>query len=460
MDKIKELREKRQKLVVDQRALIDKAGTEKRALTAEEETSYQNMDKEFDTLTAEIDTIVKEAESKRNAELRKKQLEEREKLLRQSAGDPIKPDTNGADLDKRGKVEFAEYRYDKRYQPLVDKFREMNEGKRSSKKYMDAYRRFLVGGENALTHEDRNMLFNVTSEVRALQADSDKAGGYLVAPEQMVVQIIEALDNSVFVRGYANVIPVPNAASLGAPARDTDIGDPTWTAEILTGSLDSTLDFGKRELTPHPLARAIKVSKRLVRVAVIDIAAYISKRLAYKMAVVEENAFLNGTGINSPLGVFTASPNGISASRDIATGNTTTGITADGLINAKYNLPKQYRQLPSCRWCFHRSGVKMIRKLKDGEGNYLWKQGLTDKPDTILEIPFEESEYAPSTFTTGLYVGILGDWAQYWIADSLAMEIQVVLELYSATNQNGYFCRKETDGMPVMADAFSRIKLA
>ena len=125
------------------------------------------------------------------------------------------------------------------------------------------------------------------------------------------------------------------------------------------------------------------------------------------------------------------------------------------------NLKAQYRNLPSCRWCFHRDGIKMIRKLKDGEGQYLWKMGIADgKPDTILGKPYEESEYAPSTFTTGKIVGIIGDWAQYWIADSLAMEIQVVTELYAAANQNGYFCRKETDGMPVLEEAFSRVVLA
>ena len=70
--------------------------------------------------------------------------------------------------------------------------------------------------------------------------------------------------------------------------------------------------------------------------------------------------------------------------------------------------------------------------------------------DTILEMPFEESEYVPNTFTTGNYVGILGDWSFYWIADALNMNVQVLTELYAETNQNGYIARKETDGMPVL----------
>lgn len=461
MANITELREKREKLVQDQRAILNKAEAEKRGLTADEETNYQNMEKDFETLSADIEKEVKSAEAARNFELRKKQADEREKLMRQAAGDPIKPEPeNRNKKDPEPKSEFAEYRVAEKYRPMVEQFRKTVNKIFGSEKYAASYRRYLVEGERHLTSEDRDVLFNADREFRALQADADKSGGYLVAPEQMVMKIIENLDNMVFVRQYANVIPLPSAASLGAPARDTDMGDVTWTSELATGSLDTSLNFEKRSLTPHPLARGIKVSKRLLRVAMIDIAAYVASRFAYKIGTVQENAFLNGSGQNQPLGVFTNSAMGINTDRSVSLGNTATAITADGLINCKYSLKKQYRQLPSMRWCFHRDAIRNIRKLKDGDGNYVWKQGLTDRPDTILEIPFEESEYAPNTFTTGLSVGILGDWSQYWIADSLSMEIQVLSELYSLSNENAYLCRLECDGMPVISESWARVTLA
>ncbi|MHB8077438.1 phage major capsid protein, partial [Desulfosporosinus fructosivorans] len=161
--------------------------------------------------------------------------------------------------------------------------------------------------------------------------------------------------------------------------------------------------------------------------------------------------------VEKPLGVFTASPQGISTARDVSTGNTAITIGADGLIDAKYALKAQYRK--SAQWIFHRDAIKMIRKLKDGNGDYLWKAGLSDKPDTILELPFNESEYAPNTFTTGLYAGILGNFKFYWIADALNMQVQRLVELYAATNQTGFIGRLESDGMPVMEEAFVRVKL-
>jgi HK97 family phage major capsid protein len=113
------------------------------------------------------------------------------------------------------------------------------------------------------------------------------------------------------------------------------------------------------------------------------------------------------------------------------------------------------------KWLFHRDAVKMLSKLKDGEGQYLWRMSVRDgEPDTILSQPLMISEYAPNTFTTGLYVGMFGDFSNYWIADLLDMQIQRLVELYAETNQDGFIGRYEGDGMPVLEEAFARVKLA
>ena len=186
----------------------------------------------------------------------------------------------------------------------------------------------------------------------------------------------------------------------------------------------------------------------------------VSDEFGYNFGIVMENAYLNGDGQNKPLGVFTASAQGINTDRDVSAGNTATAIMGDGLRNAKYALKKQYRQLPDIRWAFHRDAVKQISKLKTGDGDYIWRQGITmSDPDTILGLPYEESEYVPNTFTTGLYVGILGAWSKYWIADAMNMQIQVLTELYAESNQNAYIARYEGDGMPVLSEAFVRVTL-
>lgn len=244
------------------------------------------------------------------------------------------------------------------------------------------------------------------------------------------------------------------------PVLDNDPDDSTWTAELSTGTDDDAMNFEKRSFVPHPSAKRIRISKTLLRLSAIPVAPLVSERLAYKFAITEEKAFLTGTGSNQPLGLFTNNANGItSANRWVSSGNTNVALKADNLINVKYALKMQYRA--NAQWIFHRDVIKVIRRLKDGEGNYLWQTSIAaDKPDTLLGYPVNESEYAPSTMTTLLAVGILGDFSYYWIVDALDMQIQVLTELYAEKNQNGYIARMETDGMPVVEEAFAVCQMA
>jgi len=131
----------------------------------------------------------------------------------------------------------------------------------------------------------------------------------------------------------------------------------------------------------------------------------------------------------------------------------------DGLISAKYALKGAYWN--KADWIFHRDVLAIVSKLKDGEGQYMWRQSvLAGEPDTLLGRPVLMSEYAPNTLTTGQYVGIIGDFSNYWIADALDFQVQRLVELYAETDQTGFIGRLECDGMPVLAEAFARVKLA
>ena len=418
-ERLRKLLAERAKLVADQRALIDLAEEEKRAMSADENTNYENMDQRFNELEKDIE--------------REKRAISRES----SVNDPaniFKPQPEGQGIEERS-VEYRGLKIP------VEKDNSIR---------AKIFNSFLTGG-----------LDQAKSEARALQADADIYGGFLVAPQQFVLNLIKAVDNLVFIRDMATVYPVTKAESLGAPSLDNDPGDPTWTAEIATGAEDSTLSFGKRELTPHPLARLIKVSEKLLRVSAMDVESLVINRLAYKFAVVSENAYLNGTGANQPMGVFTAATAGfgISTARDVSTGNTATAFTTDGLMNALYSLKAQY--FPKSTWIFHRDAIKMLRKLKDGDGQYIWAPGMiANQPDLIVGRPYKMSEYCPNTFSGSGYVGIIGDFSNYWIADALSMRVQRLNELYAANNQIGFIGRLESDGMPVLEEAFARVKLA
>ena len=402
MSKLNDLREQRQKAIADARAVKDAADRAKREMTAEEVKS-------FDAHFATADKL--EADIKRE-----------ERVLEAEREDASRVEIE--DKAKRGTPEYRDAQ-------IMKGFRAAVEGRAE----------------------------NITPEYRALQAGTDSAGGYIVLPEKFVPQLIKAVDNLVFMRGLATKFSVPDAASLGAPYLAADPADADWTTELLIGSEDSTMSFGKRSLQPQPFAKLIKVSDKLLRSASLGAENLVMDRLAYKFAVTEEQAFMTGSGSGRPLGVFTASSDGISTGRDYSTGNTTTSITFDGLIGAKYNVKSQYQSKGV--WVFHRDAVAQIAKLKDGNGQYIWQPSKqVGDPDRLLGNAVYQSEYASNTFTTGLYVGLFGDFSNYWIADALSMRMQRLVELYAATAQVGFIGRAEVDAMPVLEEAFSRVKLA
>lgn len=403
MNKIDELKQKRGAIVKEARAMLDMVETEKRDLTGEENQKYERMMTDVDKLAGDI---------------------AREEKMQSLEGDFEQRNVNP------GKQDPA---------PAADEKAEQRKA---------AFVKYLRSGMNGISE----------AEMRSLQAGSDVEGGYLVAPQQFVAQLIKGVDDLVSIRSLATVIPLTASASLGVPTLDTDVSDADWTTELATGALDDALRFGKRELRPHPAAKRIKVSAKLLRSGAIDVEALIRARLAYKFAVTQEKAFMTGDGNEKPLGVFTVSADGISTARDVVGTNTATAIKADTLIDAQQALKAPY--LMKAKWLFHRDAVAAIRKLKDGNGQYLWQPGLSANiPDRILNTPYIMSEYAPNTFESGKYVGIIGDFSNYWIADALDIQIQRLIELYAETNQIGYIGRFETDGAPVLAEAFARIKL-
>lgn len=430
--KAKELRQKRASLISQARAILDQAETAGRALTQEEDNQYNALVDQINKLAGEIEREERQAELE--AEV--------------AATQGTQTRTNGAVTNGQESHVAFESRYLRNLDiATTPEFRAIHQ--LATPEYHRAFREHLRTGSR------RGL---VQAEERALQADADIYGGFLYPSVQFVDRLIMDLDNEVFVRRFADVQQVANAESLGAPSLDNDPADPTWTSELAIGTEDSTMSFGGRELTPHPLAKYIKVSRKLMR-KVPDIEALVRRRLGYKFAVTLEYAYLNGSGSGQPLGVFTASVLGISTSRDVSTGNTTTSITFDGLKEAKYSLKQGYWR--GARWGFHRDAIKQIAKLKDGEGRYVWQDSIVEgEPDRLLGFPVDMSEYVPNTFTTGLYVGILANWSYYWIADALQMEMQRLDELYAATNQVGFIGRLESDGMPVLESAFARVKLA
>lgn len=413
-DRLKRLREERAADVVALRAITDKATAEKRDMSDEEVAKHGEI---FDKI-----------------ERSRKLIEAEERSL----------DVERQEAERQGAEEERRKR-----EP------ENRGGPRTTEEYRTSFRSFLLNGLQLMSPDER----------RALSSGSATDGGYIVPAEQFVNELIKAVDDEVFVRRYARKFAVPQATSLGAPQRTGKANTFGWSSELQNAPEDASLKFGKRALEPHPLTGKIRVSRDLLRRAVMGPEAIVREELARDAGEKQEQAFLLGSGAQQPLGVFVASNDGVPTSRDVSADNTSTAITMNGLINAKYTLKAQY--WPRARWMFHRDAVKQLAKLRDdsgataGTGQYLWQPSTqAGQPDRLLGLPMDVNEFCPNTFTAGLYVGLLADWSQYWIVDALDMEMQRLDELHADTNQVGFIGRLKLDGAPVLAEGFVRVKLA
>jgi HK97 family phage major capsid protein len=426
---LKQLYEARAKAVHDARQILDRADKAKRDLTADEAGHYQRLDEEIDRLGEAI------AKQEQAAAAKNRKVP------------PAQPGTRGGD----GAALTIDYPAGWNVQSMLRGRRARQnvlrpgsgEHLRAQPKYEQAFLGYVKTGKEQL----------------GLQVSKDTKGGFL-APTTWVAELIKAVDDQVFVRQLARVLPaLSESVSLGVPSRDSRLSTGTWQAEIPASDLteDDGITVGKRELMPHLAMWLVKVGNKLLRSSSINADGFVRDELAYAAGTTLENAYFTGTGDQQPLGMFVASDMGVPTSRDI-TASSATNFAADDLINLLFGLKPQYQA--NATGIFSREFVKRARKLKDGTGQYLWQPGLAGVPSTILERPYIQSEFVPSTYTTGLYVGMFADLqAGYWIVDSLQMEVQVLVELLSLRNQTGYVGRLETDGMPVLPEAFSRLKL-
>ena len=281
--------------------------------------------------------------------------------------------------------------------------------------------------------------------------------GYLSAPMQFVEQLIKGLDDVLHMRKISHKTPSIGAAqTLGFPYRATAAADADWKTEVEAASVESTLTYGQREFKPNRLTKLIKLSKTLVGHSNMAPGVVLDE-LRRVIGVTLEKAYMTGNGSGKPLGIFTASNDGVPTTQDVAAANATSFVFED-FIDLKYKLKGQYHN--RAQWIMHRDLVKAVAKIKDLDGQYIWQPSAqAGQPDRLLGSPVNMSEFAPNTYTAGLYAAVYGDFDFYWICDADALYLQVLNELYATTNQVGYLFQYFGDGAPVVGEAFARLKM-
>ncbi len=391
MSKILELREKRAKAWDAAKAFLDsKRGTDG-LLSAEDVAVYEKMEADVVNLGKEIDRL--ERQQALDAELNK------------PVNTPItsRPSQPNAE-DKTGRAS--------------------DEYKRA---FWNAMRSKATGYE----------------VLNALQVGTDSEGGYLV-PDEFERTLVDALEEENIFRSMAKIIQtasgdrkIPVVASKGTAS---------WVDE--EGAIPESDDaFGQVSIGAYKLATMIKVSEELLNDSVFNLESYIAREFARRIGAKEEESFFIGDGTGKPTGIFNATGG---AELGVTTASAT-AITVDEIMDLFYSLKSPYRK--NAVFVMNDATVKAIRKLKDGNGQYLWQPSITaGQPDTILNRPVKTSAYVPA-IAAGAKTIAFGDFGYYWVADRQGRSFQRLNELFAATGQVGFKATQRVDGKLVLAEA-------
>ena len=270
-------------------------------------------------------------------------------------------------------------------------------------------------------------------------------GGYLV-PEEFERQIVMGLDEANVVRGLAKVITTSAERKIPVAATHSTAA---WTAE--NGAYTpSDPSFDQKTIDAYKLTDLVKVSIELLQDSMFDLESYIAAEFARAFGIAEEEAFCVGTG--QPTGIFTANGGQVGV-----TAASQTAITADELISLVYALKSPYRR--NAKFLMNDATIAAIRKLKDGNGVYLWQPSLqAGEPDKLLGYELYTSPYVPTVAAEALAVAF-GDFKNYWIADRSGRTVQRLNELYSTNGQVGFVATERVDGKVILPEGIQLLKM-
>ena len=288
--------------------------------------------------------------------------------------------------------------------------------------------------------------FRTVSDV--LYRGSDAAGGYLV-PESWDSNLVEKLEQENFMRKLSHVFQTSSDRRINITA---SLPNASWVeenAEIST----SDPSWTQARLDSYKLVAATRISEELLEDNAYDLGNVLIDQLGRSLARGEESAFLVGDGNNKPTGIFNAAGGGqigvTAASED--------SITADEVLDLIYSLARPYRT--NAVFLTNDSTLAMLRKLKDGNGQYIWQPSLTaGEPDRLLGYSIYTSPFIPS-IGAGQPVAAIANLDYYYVADRGVRSFAVLNELYAMNGQVGYKATERVDGKLILPEAVKLLKM-
>ena len=292
---------------------------------------------------------------------------------------------------------------------------------------------------------DDDGLRGLDIESKAMSTTVNSDGGFLVDP-QTSDTVASILNSTASIRSIASVVHV-EATSYDVLIDTTDVGA-GWATETGAVAETDTPQIDRITIPLHELSALPKASQRLLDDSAFDIENWLAGRIADKFSRAEADAFINGDGIDKPTGILTKA----AVDNDVWTwGNlgyvptTVDGSIGDGdaIINLVYALGAQYRANGSFVMNSKTAGV--VRQLKDGNGRFLWSDGLAAaEPARLMGYPVVVAEDMPDVATDSFSIAF-GDFsAGYTVAER--PDLRVLRDPFSAKPHVLFYATKRVGG--------------
>jgi len=222
-------------------------------------------------------------------------------------------------------------------------------------------KRTLVGSSNTVPASFYNQVFQVAR---------------LVGPMLQTSQIFNTTS------GENLTIPTLTARSTAAVA----------TATAAIAASDPT--FSSITLGAYKYSFLVGVANELIADAGFDLTSLIAEQAGNEIGFRVNNDLTLGTGTVQPNGLSTVAGSAVLGGTGVSG-----AFTYDNLVDLVYNIDGAARQLPGVGFQMSTSSLGVLRKLKDGAGNYIFVPGTTGAPDTVLGFPVYEN---PAVAAVGL----------------------------------------------------------
>lgn len=394
---LKDLIEKREKLVADAREALNEitANTDD-SRTAELEQRHDTIMAEFDR----TDALIKREQRVADAEHRAQEAEQEDRQRRRPV--PGGTEANGQDAGE-------------------------------APAYRSVFHKLLRSGGalDELTPEERSVLRRgavQADEFRAQTAGTATAGGFTV-PTELEAIIIKTLKawGPLYNEDITTVI---NSAS-GNPIKLPTVDDTNVTAEphteatALTDDGGKDVTFGQKSLDAYVYdTEFVRFSFELAQDSIFNIENLLGELLGERLGRIANLKLTTGNGTTEPNGIVTASSLGKTAAATVA-------VTYDELIDLVHSVDPAYRQSPKVRFLFSDLTLAALRKLKDGEGRFIWSAGDVQggEPSTLLGYRYSINQAVPQ-IATGNKAILFGDLGKYYVRKVGAPAIGVLRERF------------------------------